>query len=171
MKLEKLNTWLTFAGNIAILLGLVAVAIEINDNTRAMRAQELGALEEMDQNLQIAVLDQQFMRVWAKSLTEPERMNLDEILVATEFIVIFLNNLERAQSAYLAGVITEDDWHERLFTAPVFLGTKFGQTVWKNIQTDYSNRPGFLDSVNQSLKSSPVKPDDVFFLDLQQQLQ
>jgi len=98
-------------------------------------------------------------------------MNLDEILVATEFIVIFLNNLERAQSAYLAGVITEDDWHERLFTAPVFLGTKFGQTVWKNIQTDYSNRPGFLDSVNQSLKSSPVKPDDVFFLDLQQQLQ
>ena len=39
MKMERINAWLGLAGNVAILLGLVALAIEINANTKALRVQ------------------------------------------------------------------------------------------------------------------------------------
>ncbi len=48
MKIEKLNPWLNFIGNLAILFGLIAVAIEIRDNSAAVRAQELGAITDLN---------------------------------------------------------------------------------------------------------------------------
>lgn len=68
MKFDKLNPWLSLVGNIAILLGLMAVAIEIRDNSVAVRSQELGALRELNQDRYLAMLSPDFLSLYVKSL-------------------------------------------------------------------------------------------------------
>ncbi len=51
MNVDRLDGRLTFAGNLANLLGLVALAIAINDITEAVRAQELGSMNDQTQAL------------------------------------------------------------------------------------------------------------------------
>lgn len=46
MNLEKLNSWLTFAANIGVIAGIVFLAIEIRQNSNAVRAQTRAQLAE-----------------------------------------------------------------------------------------------------------------------------
>lgn len=39
MKLDRINAWLSLAGNVAVLAGIVFLAIEINQNTAMMQTQ------------------------------------------------------------------------------------------------------------------------------------
>ena len=39
MKLDDLNRWLTLAANLGVILGIVFIGIEMNQSTRATKAQ------------------------------------------------------------------------------------------------------------------------------------
>jgi len=109
MKLEKLNAWLTFSGNIAILAGLVALAIEIRGNTAAVRAQELGAIQEQAQARQMASLDPDFAEAYVRALYSPAEVTLEELVRLVAYVFHYISNLERTYQAYNDGIVRETD--------------------------------------------------------------
>ena len=86
MNIERVNAWLGLFGNIAILVGLIALAIEINDNTVAVRAQELGAQREQGHERQLAMLDEDVRTFYVKSLYNPAELTLEELQGMTAYL-------------------------------------------------------------------------------------
>ena len=170
MNLEKLNGWLTFLGNIAIVLGLVALAIEINENTTAVRAQELGALQEQIQARQLASLSGDFSEVYAKGLYRPDELTVSDLVRLVPFLSHWLSNMQRTRQAYLDGVIREVDYHAQLLSAPIWFGTDLGKIVWTQLKADYAHDPDFVAAIDDALRTSPVVPDDQWYVVLQQRL-
>jgi hypothetical protein len=170
MNLDKLNRWLTFAGNIAIVLGLIALTIEINENTTAVRAQELGALQEQIQARQLASLNGDFSEVYAKGLYKPAELSVSDLLRLVPFLSHWLSNMQRTHHAYVDGVIREVDYQAQLLSAPIWFGTELGQVVWAEIKADYAHDPEFVAAIDEALRTSPVVPDDDWYITLQRRL-
>lgn len=170
MKLEKINSLLGLAGNFAVLLGLIALAIEINDNTAAMRSQELSSFQERTQSLLASLMGEDIRRIYVKSLTEPEALTLEELRGITAYLSIRISNLERIYTAEASGIIRREDWESEILGAPIYLGSQFGRVFWENIKGDYAHRPEFVEAVDTALTTSPILPDDEYFLDLQNDL-
>jgi len=170
MNLERLNRWLTFMGNIAIVLGLIALAIEINENTTAVRAQELGALQEQIQARQLASLNGDFSEVYAKGLYRPGDLSVADLLRLVPFLSHWLSNMQRTRQAYIDGVIREVDYQAQLLSAPIWFGTALGQVVWSQLKADYAHDPDFVAAIDDALRTSPVVPDDEWYVALQTRL-
>ena len=171
MKLEQLNAWLSFVGNIAIVLGLVALAIEINENTAAVRAQELGALQEQVQARQLASLDGDFSQVYAKGLYHPAELTVADLTRLVPFLSHWLSNMQRTHQAYVDGILRKVDYDAQVLSAPIWFGTEFGAVVWSQIKSDYAHDPDFVASVDEALRTSPVVPDDEWYITLKARLQ
>ena len=170
MNLERLNSWLTFLGNIAIVLGLIALAIEISENTTAVRAQELGALQEQIQARQLASLNGDFSQIYAKGLYRPGDLTVSDLLRLVPFLSHWLSNMQRTRQAYLDGVIREVDYQAQLLSAPIWFGTEFGRVVWAQLKADYAHDPDFVAAVDEAIRTSPVVPDDQWYVVLQERL-
>jgi len=171
MKIDKLNTWIGFSGNIAILLGLIALAVEISENTAAVRAQELGAQRQENQDRQLAMLGADTREFYVKSLYNPAELTLVELQGMTAYLSYRVGSLERAYQSYLDGIIRPADWERRLYDIPIYLGTSFGRLWWNLGKNDYTNRPEFVSAVDQAIEAGPVVPDDQFLLQLQARAQ
>lgn len=64
MDLQKLNSWLTFAANIGVIAGIVFLAIEIRQNSDAIRAQTRAQLaEEVTELFSVNMNDQEYAAV------------------------------------------------------------------------------------------------------------
>ena len=170
MNIERLNSWLTFVGNIAIVLGLIALAIQINENTTAVRAQELGALQEQIQARQLASMNGDFSEVYARGLYQPTELTVSDLLRLVPFLSHWLSNMQRTHQAYIDGVIREVDYQTQLLAAPIWFGTALGQVVWAEIKADYAHDPDFVAAIDEALQSSPVVPDDDWYVALEARL-
>ncbi len=63
----------------------MAVAIEIRDNSVAVRSQELGALRELNQNRYLAMLSPDFLSLYVKSLQNMAEMTAEELWVMANY--------------------------------------------------------------------------------------
>lgn len=171
MKSNKLEAWLSFAGHIAVLLGLVALAIEIRNNTSAVRAQELGELHDQAQERRVLALSTDFPSIYVKSLYSPNELSIEEIYVFASFIHMRLDHLQRHFRAYRDGIITQEDWESELVNVPIYLGGKAGELVWSLAKADFSHDPSFVEHVDRAVRDSDLVPDDKFYLELQKKFQ
>ena len=144
MNLEKLNAWLTFVGHIAILLGLIALAVEIRHNTSAVRAQELGDLQNQTQERRVLMLSTDLPRTYLKSLTSPSELSLEEIYIVNAYLNYRLDQLRRTYRAYEDGIINQEDWESELINVPIYLGTQVGRLMWGHIKEDFPKGSGFV---------------------------
>lgn len=167
MNLEKLNTWLTFVGHIAILLGLIALAVEIRHNTSAVRAQELGDLQNQEQERRVLMLSTDLPRTYLKSLKSPSELNLEEIYIVNAYMSYRLDQLRRYYRAYQDGIINKEDWESEAFNVPIYLDTPIGRLVWGHLKKDYSKESRFVAAVEAALANGVVVPDDIYYRDLQ----
>jgi hypothetical protein len=165
MKMERLNAWMGLAGNIAILLGLVALAVEINANTKALSVQAMENTMAMIQerkldfagNIDLQALD-------AKATLNPAELTPAELLGMISWLEVRINTAERRFDLFKEGVVPETDWHESLSAVPYYLGTKFGQLAWSEIKEAYAYKPEFVAAIDSELANSGATPNDEWLL-------
>ena len=64
MESTKLNSWLTLAANIGVILGLLLLVVEIRQNTAASRAQTAQAIIDSSRNFLVGIaMDENFARL------------------------------------------------------------------------------------------------------------
>ena len=170
MTLDKLNPWLSFVGNIAILMGLTAVAIEIRDNSVAVRSQELGALRELNQERYLAMLSPDLASMYVKSLQNPAEMTAEELWGMANYVNIRISLALRGFRAYRNGILSKNDWDAELAGVPLSLDTPLGKLLWQNIKADYADFPEFVLAVDNAIASNTIETDDRWLADLQVQV-
>ena len=169
MKLDKLNPWLNFVGNIAILVGLIAVAIEIRDSSTATRAQELGAMTDLNIERNFTMMSPELSSIYVKSLQNPSDLTAAEIWSMNNYYNLRMQVLIRTFRSYQSGILERSDWEISISTAPIFLATPFGRMMWQNLKVDTPNSPEFVSAIDNILATSVRMPDDKWLAVLQSQ--
>ncbi|NIO42442.1 MAG: hypothetical protein GTO41_21200 [Burkholderiales bacterium] len=168
MNISKVDAWFGLAGNIAILLGLVLLAVEIRDNTSAVRQQERGAKLEREHELLMAAAGNNLGASYVKLLYQTSEATPEEILDVAYLFTIRLTNLAGTYHAFRAGLVTEEDWELEVFIVPAFLNTAIGKVMWDELKAEYV--PDFVDRVDRAIAESPLVPDDEWLMHVQQRL-
>ena len=81
MDFSRLNSWLQVSANIGIVLGLVAVGVQLKQNADLTRVQLLYEESNRVIDLELRVVGEQAAEVWAKSIDDPENLTLAEIRI------------------------------------------------------------------------------------------
>lgn len=171
MKLERINAWLSLTGNIAILLGLVALAIEISGNTAAMRIQVMDNAAASDMERQLIIATSPELRdLYVKALFNSSELTLADTWGISSYLGQRLSVIKTKYLRHLDGATTNADWEDTKRQAAYFLGTKFGRKYWSARRADYSNIPEFVAMIDAELADSELVPNDKWLLELHEEL-
>ena len=119
------------SANIAVLLGLILVAYELRQNTQQLKVQlEWQGSQKIFENNR-DMLGDSLPSIFAKSVTDPENLEFDEFLVASSFILNWLNIWEDKYFMYQEGLISQSDWQRPIDEEiGITLGNRFAQAFW-----------------------------------------
>ena len=165
MNVERLNTWMSLAGQFAVLLGLVALAVEINANTKALRVQVTENSFALQQERMAATAGNvELQALYVKSLLNPSELTPAEVWGLAAHIGIRLESAERSFLLYKDGVITGASWDDALGSLYYQLSGTFGQIYWSEIREAYADTPDFVAAVDKRLADGGGLPNDEWLL-------
>jgi hypothetical protein len=138
MDSDHLNKWLTLGANIAVLAGIIILAIEIRQNSEhlalQLKFQAAQKIFENNRDLQ----EPSKALIYSKALTQPSEMTIDEGLVAASIVLNHINEWEDRFFIYESGLISESEWkrhiHENIGWT---LGNPFAKKVWQLNRSAY----------------------------------
>ena len=147
---DKIKSWLTLIANAGILIGLVLVAIELNQNTDQLRLQlTFQANQKIFENNR-ELIGSNPTHTIAKSITNPENLTYEEYLTASSYVLNMLNEWEDRFFIYEAGLISEQDWKRHIYENIGWtLGNRFAQKTWQANKSVFETK--FAQYVDQAL--------------------
>jgi hypothetical protein len=151
---RKLSTWVEIAELIsaaAVVISLVYVGFQIHRSTLESDADiQAELLSYTVQRRYLVVESSDLSSLLVKGYADPTQLSPDETLRFQKYIEIFFVAWERAYSARVAGVFSEelfDGWN-RWFVSVAQHDPAF---VWPMVRDSQSWDPGFIQHVNESL--------------------
>jgi hypothetical protein len=134
VKSEKINDWLTLTANIAVVGGIVFLAIEIRQNNELLRSESRQALVAND----VTSLAANFQNagVFAKLVSDRELSAEDQLRLSFMY-AIDLRNREFEYFQYTNGLLDEQTWlayrHVILINHSTGLGRKWWEEIGRGI--------------------------------------
>ena len=133
MNFEHLNRWLTLFANIGIVIGLIMVAVQIQQESDLARAQLFSDHTDSRRDWNQAMMGESPMEIVAKSIENPTELTLAESHVMDFYLVGAVNELRRlemlANSGLDIGVDIEGFHH-------FFFGSPFAQAWYEEFRAD-----------------------------------
>ena len=162
--LERLNHWVASLANIGILVGLVLVAVELNQNTRqltlTLRWQVNQRLVENNRDL----MAQSTHEVYAKSITHPQDLSFGEFQAVAGLNFNFLNVWEDHYFMYENGLIGDQEWKAFVDDDIGYtLGNRFAQALWQTSKKNYE--PELVEYVDDKLAGLSTAATYQWYLD------
>ncbi len=106
MNADKVNRWLTLATNLAVVLGIGFLVVEIQQNTAAIRGQASIAVNDSLASLNNAIYaDAELTDIWIRgresldNLDPAERERFINFLYERLNLAVYIEELERTESA------------------------------------------------------------------------
>ena len=163
-KSERINAGITVLANISILIGLVLVAVELNQNTTQLALElEWQVNQKMFENNR-DLMGENPAPIYAKSVLRPQELTYEEFQVATAIVLNFLNIWEDRYYLYEQGLSSDQAWQDYINSdIALTLGSQFAQQVWKT--TKGSFEPEFVQYVDEKLPSVGTDSSYQWYLD------
>ena len=162
----RFSHWLQISANLAIIIGLILVGLQMQQNTDLLRLQLLKDEAASYTNGELAVIGEDYGRIWEKAVLNPGELTLGEMRIEDAFL--YGHGLSRWISTYnLAerGLVTKEQWQmEVKRDARSMLGHPFGRAWWdvmyETLQLDDSDVSYFprelFDFVQAELEQNPT---------------
>ena len=164
MKTKQWNHWLTLAANLGILVGLVLIAIELNQNTKQLSLElEWQINQKMFENNRDLLGDNP-TPIFAKSVLSPEELTFEEFQVASAFVLNFLGVAEDRFFLYKRGLLSDQEWKSYIDDdIELTLGYRFAQEYWKRSKSIFE--PEFVEYVDEQLRDVDAGANYQWYLD------
>lgn len=108
LRLESINSWLTLCANIGVLIGIIFLAIEIQQNTKVNRGIAIDAIQTgVREQLMAAVENPELISLIIRARRNDE-LTLEERGILSFYFGATLLQVENAYYQKEAGLITED---------------------------------------------------------------
>lgn len=152
MDSKKVNRWLTLGANIGVLVGIIILAIEIQQNSDHLALQlEFQATQKIFENNRDLQNPGRAL-IFGKAITQPEELTFEEGLVATSIVINLLNEWEDRYFIHQAGLIGQIDWKRHIKeNIDWTLGNQFALECYKSNRSAFE--PEFVEYVDSLLAS------------------
>ena len=156
MNSAKVNEWLTLIANVAVVGGIIFLAIEIRQNNELLRSESRQALVTND----VASLSANFQNadVFAKLVSESEMSAEDQLRLSFMF-ALDLRNREFEYFQYINGLLDEQAWLAYRHVILINHSTGLGRTWWDEIGRGIVD-PEFGKLVDELLVNA--EPDETY---------
>jgi hypothetical protein len=152
MKLPKLNDWLQVVANLGIVIGLLLVGVQLKQNSDLLKTQLLYDESHRAIELETQVIGEDGARVWAKSLTDPENLTLEEQRIIEALLWSFAEQLRATRMLAELGLLDDSEWRVRVYGESGFwLGNRYGRAWWANYSDDSEMPDDLIAAVNDRL--------------------
>lgn len=140
MDLEQLANIGEFLSGIAVLISLIYLGVQINQNTKSVRAQS-----ELEMNQRFADWhgransNPELSRIWDAAAEDWESMNSEDIRRYRWFIAELFLIYEACFQLYQKKDISNDSWNSKMDALKVLLGHPLILEWWESRMTPMSN--------------------------------
>ena len=130
MAKNKLDNWLGVLGNLAVVVGLIVVAVELNQNSVIANGELTSQFMSNWQNLDQSRQDPSFARVYAKSIERPEELTLAEKVQLDGYYWAMMDQLELTRLLVNSELFNSS--YEKIVrpNVRIFLTTPYAQAWW-----------------------------------------
>lgn len=130
---DRINSWLSLIANLAILVGIVLVLIELNQNTQHLRLQLRDQINSrMYENNRALLSGDAAVSAIAKSVTDPESLTYREFRIVDAHLINVINEWEDRFLLYQAGLVGAPDWKEEVDRDVSWdFGNRFAKRWWR----------------------------------------
>ena len=112
MALETLNRWLTLLANLGVCAGFVALTLQMNQNTAAIRTQNANEATRTAATAELAALGDDGSAAMANAMLRPAEMTEKQVLQLWYYTDAILGSTYNIWLARQAGLASEADWIE-----------------------------------------------------------
>lgn len=156
MTSAKFNEWLTLIANVAVVGGIIFLAIEIRQNNELLRSESRQALVSNDVTSLTANLEN--VDVFAK-LASKEELSAEDQLRLSFMYTLDLRNREFEYFQYVNGLLDEETWLAYRHVIAVNHSSDLGRSWWDEVGRGIVD-PEFADLVDKLLLGA--SPDDTY---------
>lgn len=149
MKFEELNQWLSLVANLGVLVGIIFLAVELNQNTSMMRAQTRDSVTEKQMNFyQMLVTDSELTRKYVDNggyLVDPDLFAAGTVFRAQ------LRMWENEWYQYQQGLFEDEEFAPRVETWKQVLTSQYFRGLWSS-QLRLQHAPEFRSEIDQLIE-------------------
>lgn len=152
MHLDALNKWLGPLANIGVLGGLLLVAVQMHQNTAAIRLQNALELNRGIAAGEIAFMGDSTHLAYATAMFHPSELTDEQAGQLWAYFNSEIFSIQNQWLAYQAGLASREDWDYAFGYAIAFLGIRAGRIWWDNVKSGF--RPEFVKAIDAGLATS-----------------
>lgn len=155
MAKSNLDRWLDAFGQLAVLIGLVVVAVELRQTSNIANAEMSGQYLTNWQAIEMAQMDPGFAAVYAKSLERPDELTLPEKVQLDGYYWALMDQLDFSKEMVEVGIFNdslEDLWG---FNARAIMVTPYAQAWWRAFREEFADtaRVRIIDAAIEGLSA------------------
>jgi hypothetical protein len=115
MNMDKVNQWLSLLGNLGVVAGIIFLAIELQNNTRATEAQTRNSMTENLVSWQMAIgSDEYTAQTWVKGNNQIDQLTQVERAAYGQIVQSIFRNWENEWYQYQTGLFSEEEFLPRI---------------------------------------------------------
>lgn len=150
--MSKLNEWLTLLTNVAVVAGIIFLAVEIQQNNELLRSETRLALHGNDQTSLLVALEN--IDVFEKMQQKEPLSQADQYRLSWIY-AIDTRNREFEFFQYQSGFLDEETWQSYRSLILANHSTPRGRQWWDKMGRQTSH-PEFAKMVDEMLRDAPV---------------
>ena len=134
----SLESGLSIGTNVAVIIGLVLVVMELNQNAELTRIDMINEANATENSLFQTLMEEVPKDAIAKTVECPERLDLSDYVVLDAYLFTGMNLVYRNYELAKEDFFTEQDWKTEVDTyAHWYLSGEFGSAYWENVGRNY----------------------------------
>ena len=153
---SKINDWLTFIANVAVVGGIIFLAIELHQNNELLRSESRQTLVANDVTSLTSNIDN--ADVFAKLVSAGDLSAEDQLRLSFTY-TLDLRNREFEYFQYVNGLLDEESWLSYRHVIVINHSKGRGRLWWNEIGRGIVD-PEFAKLVDELLENS--QPDDTY---------
>ena len=156
--------------NFGLLVGLILVAVQINQNSELARMQMINEGNVATNQIWAITMGENPTESIAWSFENPEEMSFVDFIVVDTWLYTTMNLFYRNYELAREGIFEDQDWQKAIdVNATWWLGSRFGRTWWKE-EARFFFAPEFSAYVDQHLEKPSRGGAEAYWLKIKSRL-
>ncbi len=160
MQTEKVVRATKALGNLAVLVGIILIAVEISQNSNLVEAQLASDSQAAWVAIDASKQGESFAEVLAKAIERPEDLTLAEMLAMDGYLLTYLDQLWRRDALHALGLGVALDESVR-GSIQDFFGNEFAQAWW--VETKFKFEDDFVEIIDREMLNVSPNQDVEYF--------
>ena len=170
--MEKLANWLQVIGNIAIVGGLIMVAVQLNQNAQLATADLQSRAFQLAMQFNIARMGENPNETFAKAATNPSELTDEELLTLYSAAWFWVNYDSHDASMMEFGLIADDESQREVWRArvhDVWKSNEVFSALWRRLRdtqsySELQERGTWAEIMDAEFRSTPLSKGDAELL-------